>query len=177
MAGPLAVLGHGLLEIALVVAVIYALNVFLAYRETIAAVIGVAGSLLLILMGLMMIKNARKLSFLKEGAAGGGLAAKALASPVLAGVLSTLSNPYWFIWWGTFGIGMVIWAEKRALAGVAAFIAAHIAADLLWYSFVSYYISNRKDSIGDATYRVVVVVCGIVLIGFGIYFGVSAGSF
>jgi len=177
MAGPLATLGHGLLEVAIVAAVLCALDLFLQYKRSIAMVIGIAGGALLVVMGTMMIRNAKKLSFLKEDTAPQGLAAKALNSPIVAGAVSTLSNPYWFLWWAMFGVGMIIWAEKQKFLGLAVFTAAHIAADLLWYSFVSYYIANRKDSIKDGTYRLVIILCGMLLIGFGAYFTLSTMRF
>ena len=43
-----------------------------------------------------------------------------------AGILLSISNPYWTIWWGTIGLSLLVRAQKTGTAGVASFFSGHI---------------------------------------------------
>ena len=92
LAGPLIVLGHGILEALLVVAVVLGLGKLLILGPVIGT-IALVGGAVLIWMAWGMFRSVNGLSL-----AGGGTRENR-RHPVLAGILTTLSNPYWIIWW------------------------------------------------------------------------------
>lgn len=98
--------------------------------------------------------------------------------PVVSGIVGSLSNPYWFIWWATVGLGYLVSSLKYGFPGVAAFFAGHIAADLACYSLLSLAVSEGRRMIGERGYRIMLYGCGLFLIAFGGWFiSSSAGLF
>jgi threonine/homoserine/homoserine lactone efflux protein len=165
--GPLVVLGHGILELSLVVAIAYGLGQFLA-RASVIGTIGVVGGIVLLWMGGSMVRNARKVSLVLEGKKG-----TASLHPVWAGILSSLSNPYWTVWWATIGLSYIAFSMKYGTLGISFFFTGHILADLVWYAFVAALIYFGKLWVGDRGFRAVIALCGILLLIFGAYFGYS----
>jgi threonine/homoserine/homoserine lactone efflux protein len=165
--GPLVVLGHGILELSLVVAIAYGLGQFLA-RASVIGTIGVVGGIVLLWMGWSMVRNARKVSLVFEGKKG-----TVSLHPVWAGILSSLSNPYWTVWWATIGLSYIAFSMKYGTLGISFFFTGHILADLVWYAFVAAVIYFGKRWVGDRGFRAVIALCGILLLIFGAYFGYS----
>ncbi|MBI5102456.1 MAG: LysE family transporter [Nitrospirae bacterium] len=165
VAGPLIILGHGILELSLVLLIVSGINQ-LAITDGIKAMISITGGIILIVMGGMMLKDVRKarLEFGPGDALTPGL------HPVLTGVLGSISNPYWIIWWLTIGLGYLLSAVKFGPLGVVAFFAGHISADLAWYSLIALAVSRGRKLLGDAGYRNMLYACGIFLILFGGWF-------
>jgi len=56
------------------------------------------------------------------------------------------------------------------LAGVLFWLAGHFLADLSWFSLVSYSVSRGRWLMGAKGYKILMIVCGCVLLGFGAYF-------
>ncbi|HIE51983.1 MAG TPA: lysine transporter LysE [Armatimonadetes bacterium] len=172
VAGPLIVLGHGLVEVALVLLVVSSLGVALR-REDSPLVRGIAlvGGLMLLLMGGMMLRDLPHLSLTLTAQGQRGLA----LPPVLAGALCSLSNPYFFLWWATIGLGLITQALSGwGRLGVLIFYGSHVLSDLVWYSFVSGTIAVGKRALSDSLYRGLIGVCAVALLLFGLRF-FSAG--
>ncbi len=162
-AGPLTVLGHALLEAPLVL--LLALGVGQALRVGPAmACIAFAGGGVLLWMGTDMLRRAPRQSLQPATTGGQGL------SPVVGGVVVSLSNPYWTIWWITVGATYVLLSVTHGLAGVLAFYLGHILSDLVWYSVVSVAVARGRHVMTDRAYQVLVGVCGLLLLGFGGWF-------
>ncbi|MDD3840219.1 MAG: LysE family transporter [Clostridia bacterium] len=56
------------------------------------------------------------------------------------------------------------------LTGVLFFFVGHILSDFIWYSAISVAISKGKKLISDTVYRWIILLLGIFIIGFSIYF-------
>jgi threonine/homoserine/homoserine lactone efflux protein len=164
LVGPQVVLGHGLLEILLVVGITLGLGAVLA-RESVLGAIGVAGGSVLVWMAGGMLRGLRGLSL--QGGANPG----ARRHPVLAGILTTASNPYWTLWWATIGLGYIALSQRLGVTGLAAFYLGHICSDLAWYSLVSGTLAAGGGLLTDRIYRGLVGACALFLFGFGVYFG------
>ncbi len=112
-----------------------------------------------------------------HGVMGGGVialvavAADRRMHPVLAGILTSLSNPYWALWWATVGLSYIALSLQLGWAGLAFFYLGHILSDLAWYSAVSVALAMGRRLITDRTYRGLVTACAVFLVGFGLYFG------
>ncbi len=165
--GPLIVLGHAILELSLVIAIVYGMGQVLAQPPVIGT-IGIIGGSVLLWMGGSMLKDARKVTLVMQGN-------KGLSSlhPVWAGILTSLSNPYWIVWWATIGLSYIGFSLKYGAPGISLFYAGHILSDFVWYVFVSFLIHYGKRLTNDRAFQAVIAVCGIFLLFFGFYFGYS----
>ncbi|MBZ0157148.1 MAG: LysE family translocator [Alphaproteobacteria bacterium] len=163
-AGPLIILGHALLELVLVVLLIGGIAPYLTSPLT-KTIAGTVGGLVLMYMGYQLLRDARnaRLSTAADGP-------HRKMHPVLSGFLSSLSNPYWIIWWATIGLGYLAGALSFGLPGVVAFFIGHILADLAWYCLLSLAVARGKSLIGDRGYRFLLASCGIFLMLFGAWF-------
>lgn len=165
-AGPLLVLGHAVLELALVIGMITGLSLVVRKPE-VTAVIGIAGGGFLFFMGFDMVKNAVRgtISLNLEGTG-----EQKGFGPVMAGILTSLSNPYWSLWWATIGLGYLTIARKFGLGGVALFFVGHILADFAWYTLVSGAVAGGRRFISNRVYRGIIAICGLFLLGLALDF-------
>ncbi len=162
-AGPLMIAGHALLELFLVVILLLGLAPFFQL-PVVFVVCALAGSAILFWMAFGMLRNVPKLSL--SSAAGQGR----LSHPVLSGIIMSVSNPYWIIWWATIGIGYILYSWQFGVWGVVFFFTGHILADLAWYSSVAAAVASGRRFLTDRLYRGLIAVCGVFLVVFAGYF-------
>ena len=165
LVGPLVVLGHGILEIVLVVAVVLGFGTLLARTQVVGS-IGILGGVVLVWMAWGMFRSVRGLSLYATAPHGHGG-----RHPVLAGILTTLSNPYWAVWWATIGLGYIAMSLKLGAVGLVAFYGGHILSDLVWYGAISLSLVFGHRLLTDRVYRGLVTACAGFLVVFGLYFG------
>jgi len=163
-AGPLIILGHGILELCLVLLLLLGLGPYLR-KDLVFGVIAFSGALILLWMAISMFRSIPSLTLSLKPNASSGI------HPVLSGILMSLANPYWFIWWATIGLGYIVYAAEFGALGVIVFFSGHISADFSWYLIVSLAVSKGRWFMGDRVYKGVVAVCGCALVVFGIWFG------
>ncbi len=184
-AGPLIVLGHAILEGALVIALILGLASFLG-SNAVQKAIAFTGSLILLYLGWLTLKNSRSVeaqltNSISESAAGNQsekqerkrfLPPSLLGETYLVweGIFTSISNPYWILWWATIGLGYITISLQQGMYGLASIFSGHILADLTWYSFVAAMISKGRKLFRPVVYRRVNEACGLFLIGLGLYF-------
>jgi len=169
--GPMIVLGHGILEISLLILIIFGLGNILN-NKTVFSIIAFAGGIILIYMGYNTIKELKNYQLSAEPST----TQKGL-HPVISGIVVSLSNPYWFIWWITIGMGYVMFAKGLGITGVLAFFIGHILSDLAWYSFISYGIQFGGKFFSLKVIKAILLICSIFLICFGSYFIVKGYGF
>ncbi len=165
--GPVTVLGHGILEVLLVGAIIFGLAEIIS-SPTVVKATTLVGGLVLLYMGVDMLRSAGGLSLSGEPARGSKAPG---VHPFWAGILTSLANPYWTIWWATIGLGYLLIARRTGAAGLAAFLVGHIMADLIWYTIVSSVATGGKRWLTDGIYRGLIRACAVMLLGFAVYFG------
>jgi threonine/homoserine/homoserine lactone efflux protein len=93
------------------------------------------------------------------------------------GIIASISNPYWTLWWASIGLGYLVAAMKLGLGGAVIFFLGHITADFAWYSIVSLGVSRGKALIKDKTYQMIIRMCGVFLLGFGVWFLIAAKGY
>ncbi|MDD3618689.1 MAG: LysE family transporter [Desulfobulbaceae bacterium] len=162
-AGPLMILGHGILELTLVLALLAGLAPLLN-RDGVFVVIALAGSAILLWMSVSMFRSVAGLSLSLDEHNGGG------RNLVLAGILFSLANPYWLIWWASIGLGYILHSVKFGVPGVAAFFTGHILADLGWYALISFGVAKGRNYLSDRLYRGLIMGCAGFLVLFSCYF-------
>jgi threonine/homoserine/homoserine lactone efflux protein len=163
-AGPLLIAGHALLEFLLVVALFLGLAPLLTNKKVTAG-ISIAGSAILLWLAFDM---ARTLSTLVLHYAGSPQ--RQHRRLITAGILVSLSNPYWSIWWATIGLAYVLQSQRHGIIGVAFFFTGHILADLAWYSFISFSVGKSRRFFSTTIYRGLAGFCALFLIGFSLWF-------
>jgi len=170
--GPIISIGHAIAEVAVVVILSLGL-VAVAENQIVTKVIGVVGGSALILMGIMMgydiIKNRVKYEL---------LTVEKKSSTKLAGegITATLSNPYWFVWWGTTGLAFLVKSLHFGWIGPVLFYFGHIMSDFVWYSLVSILLWRGRKLIMGTGLRVLILCCALFLLYLGtrfIYDGLS----
>ena len=168
IASVLLVLGHSLLELALVVGLAFGLGHFLKIRPVIGT-IAVLGGAMLLWMGWGMIRDARRgrLEIHTDADAGAPEKAGILRNPIISGMAVSISNPYWVIWWATIGLTFFAALSRSALSTIAAFYFGHIMGDIVWYLAVGGAVATGRRLINPAVYRAVVQICGVFLIFLG----------
>jgi threonine/homoserine/homoserine lactone efflux protein len=171
-AGPLLIVGHGILEGVLVVLLLGGLSAVMTNVFFMLVSFCLGGAILLI-MGVSMLRESASIDFdiFSEGESKGG-------NIILLGIVGSLSNPYFFIWWATIGLGYLVSSIRVGVQGAIAFFVGHILADLMWYALVSAAISRGREIFPLKVYRRLVFCCGSFLILFGIWFlaeGVKVG--
>jgi len=172
-AGPLLMIGHALLELLLVVAVVQGVGIYLQLPPVMGTIALLGGSLL-IYFGIDMIRTAGSLSLSQETEITGHSFTR---HPILMGAITSLSNPYWTLWWATIGLGYLAAAMKFGNLGVTTFFVGHIAADFAWYCLISFGVSRGKSFLKDWGYQSLIRVCGIFLFFFGGWFLISAKDY
>ncbi len=170
-AGPLVTLGHGITEIAITVALILGLSTFLN-DPNVKIMVAVDGVGFLIFMRVSMVRKLRSLE--EELSPEGGGRRTGMGAPVLLGMTTTLSNPYWFGWWGSIGASMLVASSSLGYWGIVAFAAGHISSDLVWYTVVSYLVSLGLSYNRGLWYKITFAVCGCFLVAVGVGFIVYA---
>jgi len=173
LVGGRVIAGHAALEAALTCGLVVGVVEFL--RAPLASkIIGVAGGALLVYMGIGLLRETFR------GHAAPTVEDKPRGSvtrldPTVAGVLVSMSNPYWWIWWVTIGsaflarfdISFVRWQP------LAAFFLGHEAGDLGWYLSVSTVFHLGRRGIPRGVITGIMAVCGVAIIGFAAYLGIS----
>jgi len=162
--GTFAAVGHIVVELGILSLVALGLG-YLIEERGFQAVVGVIGGVLLLAFGAFNLSRVGKTTEPKPSV---GLK----HHPILGGIFfSTIFNPSVVIWWATIGVAMLMEAYlTAALAGVLFWLAGHFLADLGWFSLVSYSVTKGKWLIGAKGYKVLLIICGCVLLGFGILF-------
>lgn len=171
IAGPLIVLGHGILELLLIIIMTLGLKDFFS-NPTVAGFIGLFGGVFLAWMGYGMIKSGINKSVSLENQKADNDAR--MDNLVLAGILVSASNPYFILWWASTGVESIRQSYSFGLVGVLFFFMGHILSDFTWYSAISIAFSKGKKLISDSIYRWIILLLGIFIIAFSIYF-ISSG--
>lgn len=190
IAGPLLILGHAILESILVIALAFGLGATLAEPAT-GKAIAIIGGIFLAWMGFQMARDAYRgkveLANFDKGKtnprpdtgnveSGGKKSLFCSMHPVLAGILVSLSNPYWTLWWATIGLGYITMSLQHGTAGTVSFFSGHILADLGWYSLVAAGVTGGRRFLSPGAYRGIILLCGTFLVLLGgsfVYHGLT----
>ncbi|MEW5936788.1 MAG: LysE family transporter [Candidatus Thermoplasmatota archaeon] len=161
-AGAWIAMGHLLVEVPLIFAIGAGFH-YIFTHPAVRIVVGLAGGALLLYMGARMIAMRRDVRVVERGFPG---------HPLVAGIATTLTNPYFFLWWATAGAWLIFLALGYGVTGLAAFIVVHESCDLAWNSTVSY-TAHMSRRFWTPRVAWVFGACGALLLVLGAYFIVS----
>lgn len=169
--GLLISIGHSILELFLVLLIFFGLAGYLG-TETAKVIIGLVGGLVLVLFGFQMLRDIylNKISINLDNSKNNGY-----GNILVGGAVISASNPYFIFWWAVVGVGLVMTAYNTfGIIGIVLFYTGHILSDITWYVFISVLISKTRAFINLKVYKIVIVILGICLVGFGLNFLVSS---
>ncbi len=179
--GVWVITGHALLEMAVVMALLLGFS-FVLKNIFVVRGIGVVGGLILVAFGAGIVKDVFKgripvhINASDAETRHSETAPKGVVdNPVLGGVLISMANPYWWVWWATIGFAFMVQfnISFRNWPTLLAFFIGHEAGDLIWYVIVSTLAFFGLRRLNRRVYYGILSICGLFMIGFGIYLGVS----
>jgi threonine/homoserine/homoserine lactone efflux protein len=174
--------GHAILEMGIVILLLLGFS-FVLKNVTVVRIIGVSGGLILILFGASIIRDIfngnistnflntrdepKKDSELIED--------KGIENPIIGGIMVSMSNPYWWVWWATIGFAFMIQfnISFKNWTKLLAFFLGHEAGDLIWYLLVSTLAFFGLRHMNRKAYYGILMFCALFMVLFGIYLGIS----
>jgi threonine/homoserine/homoserine lactone efflux protein len=174
IAGVLVTAGHAVAEIIILVVLGVGLVNVLRQSAVLGAV-GIVGGGVLAWMGWGIVAAAYG-DLLDPPAAHGRAAAG--AALVRAGLLTTVGNPYWLLWWLTVGASYFIAFHRFGLAAIIGlFYLGHLALDLGWNAVLAFVVGSGRGRIKRGVYRGVLAACGVFVLAMSVYFVISGVRF
>ena len=160
-AGIKIALGHGIVEFPLMALIVVSLD-YIFENDVVKLAIGLVGGVLLLFLGTSMIISRKRATdseheFIPYNS-------------VTAGALTSLTNPYFLLWWATIGAVLVLNAQFFGPIVILAFAVVHWSCDLAWYSFLSVFVYRTKHLWTPLVSEIVFGACGAIMVLFGIYF-------
>ncbi|MDY0088101.1 MAG: LysE family transporter [Coriobacteriia bacterium] len=172
----LMLVGHALLEAALLVGFAFGLQRVLRLPSVTFA-LALLGGAVLLWMGANLLSGA-----LRQTIAEDLIAVEAQAVPasglgaVTQGAIVSITNPWWTLWWATIGVKLATDGLAIGPIGVAAFFIGHQLADVSWYGFVIAVVHKGKGLLTPRVYTVIMGILGAALVYMGVRFvGQAAG--
>jgi threonine/homoserine/homoserine lactone efflux protein len=161
--GPVLCIGHAIAEVAVVM--VLSLGVAaVASEPLVARTIGVVGGLALVLMGGSMAYDTLKQRISYEDRTEGKQAEMKLAGK---GITASLSNPYWFVWWVTVGLALLLKGQEFGIFGAVVVYFGHILSDFVWYTVVSVLLWNGRKLLMGTGLKVLLLTCAAFLLYLG----------
>jgi len=157
--------GHMVVELPLVFLIAFGIATLLT-TPIVEKVISFAGGTLLVILGVFMLKDVFKKELGDMNAS-----SDTVRSPVMIGILLSLLNPYFLVWWILVGGALVIEAVILAgLIGVGLMFIAHIWMDYAWLMLISELSRRGKQIFKTKGYKVLLAGISLALIFFGFDF-------
>ena len=177
LAGPVMMIGHGVLELVAVVLLTTGLIRY-ARANAVRGVIGAVGGLVLILLAYLSFGiSPRAVTEAMAGAAGAASAAavapRQMVELVGLGAAMSATNPYWWLWWATLGTAHIGWATRRGRAGGGTYLVGHVLADVVWYSAISIALGLGQAFLSHRVLRGIYVASAVFLAVMGLMFLVA----
>lgn len=170
LSASLMLVGHAVLEALLLVGLAFGLHNVLR-MPPVQLALAIVGGAVLLWMGWQLVRGAARgtLSPQLELAEDAGISASP-AGAISQGIVVSLSNPYWTLWWATIGVKLASDGLAIGLPGVVAFFIGHELADIVWYGFVIGAVRLGRGLLTARVYTTVMALLGVVLLYMGARF-------
>ena len=155
-AGAMIALGHGMVEIPLMILILYGFGDILKMTYM-KAIISLLGGLFLLKIGLDLLKGIKQAKIDSRNDP---------SSPLRAGIILTLANPYFLVWMATIGSILIFRSYAFGLLGFIIFMIAHWSCDFLWLYFLSALSFKGGQFFGKRLQQVLFLICGVFLLFF-----------
>ncbi len=162
-AGTQMSLGHAVVEVPLILLIYFGFAQFFQHN-LVQLVLSILGGGMILWLGISMFRaRARVVQGGRDLAYGA----------IVAGIMMSGLNPFFLLWWATIGSMLIMRFLVFGVVGLIVFILAHWLCDLIWLSFVSVTIYKTHSLWGRRFQEWLFASCGLLLVGFGIWFVVS----
>ncbi|MFX0174458.1 MAG: LysE family transporter [Candidatus Hodarchaeota archaeon] len=184
-------IGHAFLEFVLVLGLIFGVGPFIS-NTTIVVLIGLVGGGILVFFGITLLKDLKSekivFNFLNAVDIESEDLIKSEQSnykinkvqnlskhPIIGGVLVSMSNPYWWLWWAVIGLNFITQFSVTLANQINfwSFFLGHEAGDFIWYCSIETIIGFSNRFITKKIYIGIIIICSVFMIGFGIYLAFS----
>ncbi len=156
-------LGHAVIEVPLILLIYFGFARFFE-NNLVQLTLSLLGGAMIVWMGIAMFR----------ARAGVVQRSKDLPySALTAGILTSIFNPYFLLWWATIGSMLVMKFLDFGVVGLIVLIVVHWLCDLVWLSLVSTIIYRTRSLWGLKFQAWLFIICSLLLIGFGAWFLVS----
>jgi len=160
--------GHAIVEFPLIIALSYGLYSFsytLHLSDVIIKFIGLTGGIFLLFFSSLQI-----ISILKEKATN-SQEIRDFKNPILVGIIFTIINPFFLVWWLTIGSKLISDSVINfgIVEGISIIFLSHIWMDYFWLWFTSFMINKGKSIMKEKIYRIFVFTISVILGIYGSY--------
>lgn len=157
-------LGHIFIDISIILLIYFGLGQFLQV-SSVQIVLNILGGILIIWLGINLFRSRASIVHGKKDLR---------YNAFLLGILTTVFNPMFLPWWATIGSMFIMKFNEFGITGLVAFIFAAELPNLIWYPFASIVTYKTSSTTrGQKIKEPLLIICSILLIGFGIWFVVS----
>ena len=162
-AGMQIALGHGVVEFPLVGFIGFGLGSFFEDQRVMIA-IGLVGGSVLFYIGYNMIRMRKEVDKTEKYLP---------YHPLIVGIITTISNPYFFLWWATVGLALIVIALGFGLLAFIVFAVLHWSCDFAFDYLVSYTTFSSKKFWTENVHNILFGTCGAIMIIAGAWFIIS----
>lgn len=157
--GPLAIIGHAVVELFIIVLIFYGLYSFIqSYRGWIYLL----GGLMLAFTSFILYRDSGCVPDFR--ARNGSMSGKLACGSVAGGVVFTLFNPSFPLWWATAGSALLLEGlNQMGYFGLILVVVGHWGSDLLYYTIVSFMISRGKEASLKRVYKPLMILLAFFL--------------
>lgn len=183
LVGILIWIGHAILEFVLMLVLLIGLSPFITEKGVII-IIGLLGGIILIFFGISLLREIYlekiDLNFITpeiesiEERESINERADLIQQPTLGGVLVSMSNPYWWIWWAVIGLNFMTQFSVGLLnLEFWGFFLGHELGDFLTYVSIATVLGFTNKFLTKKIYLGIIIGCSIFMIIFGLYLAIS----
>ena len=165
-AGIFICIGHSVVELPLLAAIILGMGFILEYPMA-KMLIGLAGGVFLLWMGFDMFKEVKTLTTQQSPSDSAG-------SFVMTGLILSITNPYFLLWWATVGLNLAKNAAGFGYLAVVLFALTHTFCDMFWLEILSFTSFKGSKLLNEKSQRMVLGICAMAIMFFGFYFIVKS---
>ena len=162
-AGAQIALGHAVIEVPLILLIYFGFAQF--FQNTVVQlVLSIVGGGMIIWLGISMFRTRAEVT-----QKGKDLPYNAFT----AGILTSVLNPFFWIWWAAIGAMLVMKFLDFGTIGLILLIVVHWLFDLVWFSFISVLVYRTHSLWGRKLHEGIFIGCSILLVGFGGWYLIS----
>ncbi|MBC7333980.1 MAG: LysE family transporter [Actinobacteria bacterium] len=171
----LIVAGHAILELIVVIGFYLGTLKYLD-DPVLLKIIGILGGVFLLYMAISMIIGVIRKKIvlcIEDNKSNFNIGIKHTLVTIGKGIIISLANPYWYIWWLTIGATFMIESVTHNTSGVSSFYTGHILADFIWYLFIGFITATGRRLFNQKIYIGILLLCSLFLTYLGVKFIIS----
>jgi len=169
-------MGHGIAEgfyVAIIALILWWGQESILNQPVVVSVIAITGGSFLAWMGWKLTISAWRYQLTLAGEANKDTRLGLIPS----GIVFSLSNPYWWIWWALVAVLYIQQAMVWGIVGVILLFLVHWMSDIGWLTGLAWLTGSGHKLLSPRIYRWVMVGCGVILLFFGLTFVVAGIKF